>query len=169
MVQIANRDDNNRAAENAKDAGNKTVDLAQNMASRTAETAKNVSERAAETTKANVDRFAGAAREVAGRSAETAQRAFDASARGAKSVLNAENDIARLWMETASEQLRHNVETMQRLASVRDWREAAEIHGEFVRESLSRAAHVVTTQLELGNAMTKRLLSFGRENLRKAA
>jgi hypothetical protein len=109
------------------------------------------------------------AQDVANRSADTARRTFDASARGAKSVFNAENDLARLWLETASEQFRHNVETLQRLAAVRDWHEAVDVQGAYVRESLERTARLVEAYLDVTGAAAQRMLSAGQKEWRNAA
>lgn len=133
MVQVANRGETGRAAE---DAGKKTVDVAQDMANRTA---------------------------------DTARRTFDASTRGAKSVFNTENDLARLWLQTASEQFRHNIETLQRLAAVRDWHEAVDIQGTYVRESLERMAHLLESYFDVTGAAAQRMLSAGQKEWRNVA
>ena len=133
MVQVANRGETGRAAE---DAGKKTVDAVQDMANRTA---------------------------------DTARRTFDASTRGAKSVFNTENDLARLWLQTASEQFRHNIETLQRLAAVRDWHEAVDIQGTYVRESLERMAHLLESYFDVTGAAAQRMLSAGQKEWRNVA
>jgi hypothetical protein len=103
------------------------------------------------------------------RSNETAQRLFTGAARATEAATKIEGDFARQWIELASEQVRHQTETMQRLMKARDWREIAEIQGSFMRDSLSRIAHAMNYQLELGNAVTTRMLSIGREQVREAA
>lgn len=133
MVQVANRGETGRAAE---DAGKKTVDVAQDIANRTA---------------------------------DTARRTFDASTRGAKSVFNTENDLARLWLQTASEQFRHNIETLQRLAAVRDWHEAVDVQGAYVRESLERMAHLLESYFDVTGAAAQRMLSAGQKEWRNVA
>jgi hypothetical protein len=156
MAQIANRDDAGRAAGTDSDAVNKTVDLGRDVANRTAEVAGNTAERAA-----------GSMREAADRSEQVTRRMLGSTSRAAEGVLNVESDFAKLWLETAREQMQHNVETFQRLAGVRDWREAAEIQGAYVRGSLSRAAQLISSQLEVANAISARMLSVGREQARK--
>ena len=52
----------------------------------------------------------------------------------------AESDLARFWLEMTRDQAQHTIETMQRLAAVRDWREALELQSEYLRESMARMA-----------------------------
>jgi hypothetical protein len=151
MAQIANRDDARNANENTKDHAKEAVDKG-------AEAAKNATQRTADV-----------GRQAAERGTETVQRFLAGASRAADTTVKVEQDFARLWVELAGEQFRHQTETVQRLMQARDWREIAEIQGSFVRESMSRMAHAVNYQFELGNAVTTRMLSLGREQARKAA
>ena len=125
--------------------------------------------RVADAAKETTERVADASRQTAERSADATKRVVSESSRAAQSVLSAENDIARLWLDTTSEQMRHQVETFQRLMAARDWREAAEIQGSFVRESLSRMANLMSSQLELSSVLTSHMLAAGRDEIQKAA
>lgn len=158
MAQTANRDDANRTADTGKDAANKTVELSREAAGRTAEAAKGATERAAGTLK-----------EVTDRSSETAQRALGNTARAAHSALDAENNVVQLWLELTREQVEYNVETLRRLLAARDWREITEIQGAFVRESLSRFAHLVNSQLDATSAVSSKMFAIGRDEIRKAS
>lgn len=125
--------------------------------------------RAADAVKETSERVADAGRQTVERSADAATRAMSGSARAARNTLAAEGDVARLWLEATSEQMRHQVETFQRLMAVRDWREAAEIQSSFMRESLSRMANLMASQLELSSGLTSRMLTAGRDELDKVA
>lgn len=144
MAQIANRDDTARAADARKEAGDTNVELAREMGGRNAEAVKDAARRAG----------------------EIGRRTVDGAAQAAQDMADAEQDAARLWFDAAGEQLRHNIETFQRLAAVRDWREAVEIQGTYVRESMSRLAHLLSAQLEAFGSVTSRLVAAGREQAR---
>jgi phasin family protein len=113
--------------------------------------------------------MADAGRQTTERSADVARRAASGSSRAAQDALAAEGDLARLWLEATSEQMRHQVETFQRLVAARDWREAAEIQSSFVRESVSRMANLMASQLELSSALTSRMLAAGRDQIDRVA
>lgn len=96
----------------------------------------------------------------------------DAAARAPRAgfgLTGAESGIAKLWLATAGEQLRHHVETFGRLATARDWRDAAEIQKSYLRASLSRAARLAEAQYDLATAPARRMLGGGREGAGKGA
>lgn len=173
MAQIANRDDARNSADNAKDnvkgAVDKATESAKNATERTAETGRQATDRTVEISRQTAERTAEAGRQATERGTATAQRLFAGASRAAGATAKIESDFAKKWVELAGEQVRHQTETVQRLMQCRDWREMAEIQGSFVRESLSRMAHAVNYQLELGNAVTTKMLSIGREQVRDAA
>jgi hypothetical protein len=150
MAQIANRgpgrNEDQEAANTAREAVNRTEDLGREVTGRTADTIK----------------------EVTGRFASTARQALDGSTRAAGETFQAESELARLWLEVTSQQLHHNAETLQRLAATRDWREAIEIQNAFMQDSLSRMADGLTRHLDLTGDIATRLIRTGREQLDKA-
>lgn len=150
MAQIANRenerDETNRVADSAKEATDRTVSLAKEATARATDTVKS----------------------VADRTGNAGQRALEGSSRAADATARAESDLARLWLDLTQEQLRHNAETFQRLAGVRDWREAIEIQSAFVQTSLSRFADGLSRQLDLFGGLTTRLLETGRKEAQRA-
>jgi hypothetical protein len=144
MAQIANRDterdETNRAADTAKEATDRTVSLT-----------KETTNRATDAAKAATDRAGDASRRVI----EGASRAVGTAAR-------ADNDLARLWIEVTQEQLQHNAETFQRLAAVRDWRQAIDIQSAYIQDSLSRMADALSRHMDLAGSFTSRLIETGR-------
>ena len=67
-------------------------------------------------------------------------------------------DLARFWLDLVREQMQRNLDTMQRLAAVRDWREALEIQNEYMRESMAGMTQGMHRQMDLAGTMTSRLL-----------
>ena len=55
---------------------------------------------------------------------------------------------------------------MQRLASVRDWREALDLQSDYLRESMARMAEGISRQLNLTRTLTHSMLDAGRGNFR---
>ena len=49
---------------------------------------------------------------------------LDRTAPAMQDMVKAESDLATFWLEMTRDQAQHTIETMQRLAGVRDWREA---------------------------------------------
>jgi hypothetical protein len=151
MAQIANRgserDEVNEAADAAKETTDRTIGLTREAAGRTA----------------------GIVKEATDRVGDSGRRVLDGSMQAADASFKAESELARLWLEITSEQLRHNAETFQRLAGARDWRQALEIQNAFVQESLSRMAEGVSRHLDLTGSLATRLLDTGRSQMRRAA
>lgn len=145
-----------QAANRGSDVGKSTADKAVDLTSQ-----------AADAGKASADRMADAGRVAMDRSFGAASRFVAGSSRATKGMLNAEGDLFQLWLETASEQVRHQAHTFQRLMSARDWKEFADIQSSFVQASLSRLASLVSAQLEVGSAMASQMFSLGQPELRR--
>ena len=59
-----------------------------------------------------------------GAAAPMVRLVLDRTAPAMQDMVKAESDLATFWLEMTRDQAQHTIETMQRLAGVRDWREA---------------------------------------------
>jgi hypothetical protein len=69
-----------------------------------------------------------------------------------RTMAEAEENVFGLWLEIGQDQMRHNLETWQSLASVRDMHALVELQSEYLRLSFSRLAQLMAKQAEF--AMT---------------
>ena len=158
MAQATNRDDTKQATDAAKSGVDRTADLAKEAVSKT--TAKVTA-----ATDAALDK----GREVADQTgAPMVRLVLDQAAPAMRDLVKAEGDLATFWVGLAREQVQFNIETMQRLATTRDWREAMEIQADYLRQSMARMSDGLTRQMELAGNMTSRFLAAG-EKIKKAA
>jgi hypothetical protein len=94
---------------------------------------------------------------------------LDRTAPAMHDMVKAESDLATFWLEMTRDQAQHTIETMQRLASVRDWREALDLQSDYLRESMARMAEGISRQLNLTRTLTYSMLDAGRGHLKDAA
>lgn len=162
------KDTANKATETARETTGKAVGAGKEAAGKTVEMTKEAAGRATGAAKEASEQVTGSMREATERTGKTASRMVDNGSRALGTMLDAENNIVKLWMDTTREQLEHNAETLHRLLAVRDWREAAEIQTEYVRESLSRFSHLMSAQLEVSGAVSEKVVAVGREQAKEA-
>ena len=62
-----------------------------------------------------------------------------------------------------------NVETFQALTRARDWSQAAQIHGDFLRANMERAAEFTKCYFEVVQAVVASAASVTQDQARKAA
>jgi hypothetical protein len=85
-------------------------------------------------------------------------------------LFKVEGKVARVWVELVSVQMACNAETLQRLTTIRDWREAVAIHQEFTRDHLARVAEAVDRCLVLQHELVSRVVAVaGGEQGQQAA
>ena len=84
-------------------------------------------------------------------------------------VLAAEGDLASFWLELAREQVADNAETWRKLAAARDWREALELQGTLVRDSVGRMSRLNGRCLETVRAVLEAASSAAKDGTDKAA
>jgi Hemerythrin HHE cation binding domain/Phasin protein len=163
----------------AKAAERRAREVAE-AATRPVEVAARGGLRAVETAHAAADAGAGIATRGSRQAMDAAGRAVQetaASVSGAtrryhaatSQVLAAEGDLAGFWLELAREQVAHNAETWRKLAATRDWREALELQGTLVRDSVGRMSRLNGRCLEAVRAVMKAASSAATEGTDKAA
>ena len=118
--------------------------------------------------------------EVANRAEDTARRGFEAAQKTAGAALEVEHAVVRrsaegatevgqVFVKLAREQAQSNVETFQDLTRTRDWSQAAQIHGDFLRASVERAAEFTKCYFEVVQAVVASAASTAKEQARKTA
>jgi hypothetical protein len=103
---------------------------------------------------------------------QTAAAASDATYRNhdaVSRVLTAEGDLASFWLELVSEQVAHNIETFQKLATTGNWREALEIRDTFIRDSFERMGRLNGRYLETVQTMVTATSLADEDQAGKAA
>lgn len=158
MAQASSRD-------TARNNGKQTGEVAAEAIDQTADHAHATTETLAAATEAALDR----GREAVDRAAPMVRLVLDEAGPAMRDLVRAETDLAALWIELTREQMQRNVQTMQRLAATRDWREALEIQHDFVHQSMARLGEGMTRQMEMAGDMTSRWLSARQDGLKKAA
>lgn len=152
--------------ETARHDVKQTGEAAAEAIDQTADQARETTETLAEATEAALER----GREVAERAAAPTMRlVLDEAGPAMRDLVKAETDLAAFWIELAREQMQRNVQTMQRLAATRDWREALEIQHDYVHQTMTRLGQGMTRQMEMAGDMTSRWLSARQDGLKKAA
>ena len=155
-----------RGAQEAAAATARSAEVAVESGLRLVEASSDVAEAGAEAAvrggRESLDLVADAAQRTAAATSEGIGRQQGA----ASAAVEAEGELAGLWLELTREQVARNVELLGRLAAARDWREALEVQHGFVRESLDRAGRLNSRYLEL---VWRALASAGRGGERKKA
>jgi len=146
MAQIAKSEAEkvtNYVAELGKRTANETVDATQEIANRAEDTAR----RGFQTAGAALE----VERAVVGRSAEGA------------------TEVGQVFTKLAKEQVQNNIETFQALARTLDWSQVAQIHGDFLRTSMERAAEFTKRYFEVMQTVVASTTSTAKEQARKTA
>ena len=149
-----------------------------------AQTARNEAERAtdnvAELGKRTADKAVDVTHEVANKAEDTARRGFQAVQKTAGAALEVERAVVRrsgegatevgqMFAELAKEQARDNVKAFQTLIRTFDWSQAAQVHGDFLRASVERAAEFTRRYFEVVQAVVASAASTAKEQARKTA
>lgn len=159
MAQASSRD---TARNNVKQTG----EVAAEAIDQTADHAHESTESLAQAAEAALER----GREIAGRTAAPMMRlVLDEAGPAMRDLVKAETDLAAFWIEFGREQMQRNVQTLQRLAATRDWREAMEIQHDYVHQSMTRLGQGMTRQMEMAGDMASRWFSARQDGLKKAA
>jgi hypothetical protein len=163
MAQSTSRD-------SARSETAKAAELAQDSVERTGDAVADGIAATTEAVQSGTRRMLDAAEELVGKSANPMMRlVLDRTGPAMQDMVKAENDLASFWLEMSRDHAQHTLETMQRLAAARTWREAMELQSDYLRESMARLAEGATRQLALTRALTTSLLDAGRGNLKDAA
>ena len=101
--------------------------------------------------------------------APTLRLVLDRAAPAMQELVRAESDLASFWLESARDHTRLAFETMQRLASTRDWKSALTIQAEYLRESMVLFQEGMLQQMRVTSDMTTSLMSPRGEQLKDAA
>jgi hypothetical protein len=154
-------------------ARNETVkasDMAQDVVERTSAVAADGIAATTEATQAGTKRMLEAAEELADKAPSPMVRlVLDRTTPAMHEMVKAESDLATFWLEMTRDHAQQTLETMQRLAGARTWREALELQSDYMRASMARMAEGMTRQLNLTRALTTSMLEAGRVDLKDAA
>lgn len=162
MAQIART-----GAEKAPAAGHGATDNVAELRKRTTEQAADVAHEAAK----GIEGMARTSQRAAGAVAEMEREVAHRSAEGA-------TQLSRAFIELASQQTQHNLETLKALSGaadwsrvphVVDWDKVFRIQSEYLRVSLERAARLTRLYLEVGQAGMTSAASAARRQAQKAA
>jgi hypothetical protein len=118
--------------------------------------------------------------EVTNKAEDTVRRGFQAAQKTAGAALEVERavvrrsgegatEIGQKFAEFAKEQARDNVEAFQVLIRTFDWSQAAQVHGNFLRASVERAAEFTRRYFEVVQAVVASAASTAKEQARKTA
>ena len=138
--------------------------------------AEKVTDNVAELGKRTADRAVDATQEIANRAEDTARRGFQ-TAGAALEVERAvvrrsaegATEVGQVFTKLAKEQVQNNIETFQALTRTRDWSQVAQIHGDFLRASVERAAEFTKRYFEVVQAVVASMASTAKEQARKTA
>ena len=78
-------------------------------------------------------------------------------------------EVGEVFAKLAKEQAQNNVETFQALTRTVDWSQVAQIHGDFLRASVERAAEFTKRYFEVAQAVVASTVSTANEQARKTA
>ena len=78
-------------------------------------------------------------------------------------------EVGEVFAKLAKEQAQNNVETFQALTRTVDWSQVAQIHGDFLRASVERAAEFTKRYFEVAQAVVASTVSTAKEQARKTA
>jgi hypothetical protein len=156
-----------RASDNAKDATDNVAELGKRAVDQANETTREVADRS---------------EDLARRGAQTLQRTANAAGEIQREVTHrsAEGsaEIGRVLVDLASEQTRHNLETLNALTSAVDWDKVAkavdwdrvfQIQSEYLRVSLERSAQLTRRYFEISQSVMASAASVAKRQARKAA
>jgi phasin family protein len=138
-------------AETAKRAAGNAVEVGQEVARASVDTAS---------------RLAAAGVDVAQR---TATVAGDAEKQAAERSAETATNVTNLFVSLVSEQMQHNVQVMQSLARVRNWREALEVQNDYFRASVERMTNATGRYVEAVTKLTAGMANLARHEAKKAA
>ena len=158
-----------KAAEAGKETTEKMVEAGKETAGKTVELTREAAGRASGMAKEAAERVTNGVREAAQQASETGKRLVGNGTKAAGTMLEAESNVAQLWMDTTREQIEHNAETLRRLLAARDWREISEIQVEYLRESMTRFSHLVTAQLQIGGSVSQKMVESGRQQAKEVS
>jgi hypothetical protein len=163
MAQSTSRD-------SARSETAKAAELAQDSVERTSDAVAEGFGATIEAVQSGTKRMLDAAEELAEKSPNPMVRlVLDRTGPAMQDMVKAESDLATFWLETTRDHAQHTIETMQRLAQARTWREAMELQSDYVRESMARMSEAMSRQLAVTRALTTSMLETGRGNLKDAA
>ena len=134
----------------------------------------------AELGKRTTDKALDVAHEVANKAEDTARRGFQVAQTTVGATLEIQRAVARrsaegatevgqVFAKLAKEQAQNNVETFQALTRTVDWSQVAQIHGDFLRASVARAAEFTKRYFEVVQAVVFSTASTAKEQARKTA
>ena len=126
-------------------------------------------EKTAEAGQAGAERQAEATQALADQAAPMLRLVLDRTGPAMQEVVQAESDLAGLWLNTVREQAQLSLDTVRRLADVRDWPTAFRVQGEFARQSLTLLQEGVLQHLKLTGAITTSLVAVAGADRREAA
>jgi Phasin protein len=142
--------------------------------------AEKATDNVAELGKRTADKAVDATREGANGAEDTARRGFQAAQKTAGAALEVERAVVRqsaegatevgeVFAKLAKEQAQNNVETFQALTRTIDWSQVAQIHGDFLRASVERAAEFTKRYFEVVQAVVASAAATAKEQVRKTA
>jgi hypothetical protein len=142
--------------------------------------AKKATDNVAELGKRTADKAVDVTHEVANKAEDTARRGFQAAQKTAGAALEVERAVVRrsgegatevgqMFAELAKEQARDNVKAFQALIRTFDWSQAIQVHGDFLRASVERAAEFTRRYFEVVQAVVASAASTAKEQARKTA
>lgn len=180
----AAKDGGEKAGEAAAQKGAETAQKAGEAAQKGAEITSFAARSGAEAAKRASEKTAEAGQEVARATSETVSRlttigadaakrtvgvAGDAEKQAARQSTQVAGEIGDLFVSLVQEQMQHNVEVLQSLARVRDWREALDVQNAYLRASIERMTRGTTRYVEVVTKLTTGMAGIVSEQAKKAA
>lgn len=163
MAQTTGRD-------NVRGEADKAADMAQEMAAQATDAMIQGTAASVEEVQSGTELILDAAKDLTEQSPTPMVRlVLDRTAPAMHGMVKAESELANFWLEMTRDQAQHTIDTMQRLASVRDWREALDLQASYLRESMARMSEGISRQLTLTRSLAGSMLDAGRGSLKDAA
>ncbi len=140
--------------------------------------AKRASGNVAELTQRATDQVAGQAEAAARRGVHAVEQAAETEREVAQRSGEGTAELGRVLAELASEQVRHNVETLRALsgavawdqvAKAVDWQQVLRIQADYLRASMERAARFNRQYVQASQAMMGAAASAAQRSAKKAA
>ena len=141
MAQTTGRD-------NVRGEADKAADMAQEVVAQATDAMTQGIAASTDEVQSGTERMLDAAKDLTEQAPSPMVRlVLDRTAPAMHDMVKAESDLATFWLEMTRDQAQHTIDTMQRLAGVRDWREALDLqsqlsareHGADVRGHLASA------------------------------
>lgn len=126
-------------------------------------------EQAAEAAQAGAERQAEATQALADQAAPMLRLVLDRTGPAMQEMVQAEGELAGFWLNTVREQAQLSLDTIGRLAAVRDWPTAFRVQSEFAHQSLALLQEGVLQHLKLTGAITTSLVAVAGTDRREAA